>query len=70
MLNCKVLAIPLNINEKLRLEDGKMVNTKLFRSLIGGLVYLTHTQLDIIFSISVVFRFIHNPTKHHFGATK
>ena len=71
MLNCKETATPMNINEKLRLEDGtKMVNAKLFKSLVGGLIYLTHTRSDITFSIGVVTRFMHNPTKHHFGAAK
>lgn len=71
MTNCKETATPMNINEKMRLEDGtKMANAKLFRSLVGGLIYLTHTRSDIAFLVGVVSRFMHNPTKHHFGVAK
>ncbi|XP_073099134.1 secreted RxLR effector protein 161-like [Elaeis guineensis] len=55
MLDCKKTATPMNINEKLRFEDG----TK-----------MTHTRPDIAFSVGVVFKYMHNPTKHHFGAAK
>ena len=43
---------------------------KLFRSLVGGLNYLTHTRLDIARSVSVVSRYLHSPTKQHLGATR
>ena len=71
MSNCEVAATPININEKLQREDGtEKTNPRLFRSLVGGLNYLTHTRLDITFSISVVSKFMHSPTKQHFGAAK
>ncbi|KAL4179185.1 hypothetical protein AMTRI_Chr13g118800 [Amborella trichopoda] len=61
----------MNANEKLRLEDGtERVDAKCFRSLVGGLIYLTHTRPDIMFVISHVSRLMHNPTKHHVGAAK
>ena len=37
---------------------------------MGGLIYLTHTRPDIAFSVGVVSRFMHFPSKHHFGAAK
>lgn len=44
MFNCKVAATPMNMNEKLRQEDGtEKANAKFFRSLVGGLIYLSHT---------------------------
>lgn len=71
MSNCAVAATPMNINEKLQREDGtEKANPRLFRSLVGGLNYLTHTRPDIAFSVSVVSRFMHSPTKQHFGAAK
>lgn len=40
MLNCKVAATPLNLNEKLQLDDGtEQANCSYFRSLVGGLIY-------------------------------
>ncbi|XP_031265470.1 secreted RxLR effector protein 161-like [Pistacia vera] len=61
----------MNINEKLQLEDGvQMADAKSFRSLVGGLIYLTHTRPDIAFSIGMISRFMQHPSKQHFGAAK
>ena len=71
MLNCKVVATPMNLDEKLQKEDGtEQANSSYFRSLVGGLLYLTHTRPDISFSIGVVSRFMHCPSNHHLGAAK
>ncbi|KAG6433675.1 hypothetical protein SASPL_105290 [Salvia splendens] len=71
MTNCKAAITPMNINEKLQLKDGtEEVDVVNFRSLVGGLIYLTHTRLDIAFSIGMVSRFMHNPTRQHFGTAK
>ena len=71
MYNCKAAATPMNTNEKLQLADGTgAAEPSLYRSLIGGLNYLTHTRPDIMFSVSVLSRFMHNPTKQHLGAAK
>jgi len=71
MSNCEVAATPININEKLQREDGtEKTNPRLFRSLVGGLNCFTHTRLEIAFSVSVVSKFMHSPTKQHFGAAK
>ncbi|XP_049397202.1 secreted RxLR effector protein 161-like [Solanum stenotomum] len=61
----------MNVNEKLQRADGtKKANPRLFRSLVGGLNYLTYTRPDIIFSVSVVSRFLQSLTKQHLGAAK
>ena len=66
MLNCNVATTPMNLNEKLRVEDDTgMADAKVFRSLVGGLIYLTHTRPDIAFSVGIVSRFMHSPSKHH-----
>lgn len=71
MMSCEAAITPMNINEKLQREDGtEKANPRLFRSLVGGLNYLTHTRPDISFSVGVVSRFLHSPTKQHFGAAK
>lgn len=69
MVNCNVATTPMNINEKLCRDDGfEMANATYFRSLVGGLNYLSHTRPDIAFSVGVVSRFMHNPNKLHLGA--
>ncbi|XP_049358795.1 uncharacterized protein LOC125823455 [Solanum verrucosum] len=61
----------MNINEKLQRADGTdKESLKLFRSLVGGLNYLTHTRPDIVFYVSVVSRFLQSPTKQYFGIVK
>ena len=71
MLNYKVAATPMNMNERLQLEDGTdKTDARSFRSLVGGLIYLSHTRPDISFSVGMVSRFMNSPTKHHYGAAK
>lgn len=52
-------------------DDGSgVVDAQKFRSLVGGLIYLTHTRPNIMFAVSLISRFMHKPTKHHYGAAK
>ncbi|XP_022148887.1 uncharacterized protein LOC111017449 [Momordica charantia] len=71
MFNCKPATTLMNMNEKLQQEDGvEMTDATKFRSLVGGLIYLTHTRPDIAFSVGVISRFMQHPSKNHFGAAK
>ena len=71
MHNCKAVGTPMITNEKLQVEDGtEAVNPSLYRSIIGGLNYLTHTRPDIMYSVNVLSRFMHKPTRLHLGAAK
>jgi Reverse transcriptase (RNA-dependent DNA polymerase) len=56
MHNCKPASTPMNVNEKLVKEDGtgSTDGTK-FRSLVGGLIYLTHTRPDISYAVASDF---------------
>ena len=57
MVNGKVPSTPMNVNEKLQLEDGtERADERSFRSLVGGLIYLAHTRSNISFSVGVVSR--------------
>ena len=71
MMDCRSVTIPLASNEKFRKDDGeKKVNSSLFRSLIGSLLYLTSTRQDIMFAASLLSRFMQEPSQVHFGAAK
>lgn len=71
MLNCTIKATPMNLKQKLQQDDGAgKINQKLYRSLVGGLMYLTHTRPDISFAVGVVSRFMCNPSKEHYGVAK
>ncbi|XP_078153697.1 putative LRR receptor-like serine/threonine-protein kinase At1g51820 [Carex rostrata] len=71
MHSCKAATTPMNNNEKLTRDDGTgFCDETKFRGLVGGLIYLTHTRRDISYAVGVISSYMHNPTKHHFGAAK
>ena len=58
-------------NTRLDLDpNGKKVNEKLYRSLIGSLLYLTASRPDILFSVCLCARFQSSPTETHLKAVK
>ena len=62
---------PLVVSEKLSKDDGaSRVDSSLYRSLIGSLLYLTATRPDIMFAATLPSRFMQNPSQIHFGAAK
>ena len=71
MSECKLLTIPMVINEKLSKYDSKpRVDGAMYRSLVGYLLYLTHTRPDIVNAVSIVSRFMREPSKDHLTAAK
>lgn len=71
MLNCNIEKTPLNTSEKLCLEDGAdRVSEENYRSLVGGLIYLTHSRPDLAYAVSLVSRFMQRPSKVHLGAAR
>ncbi|KAI3510533.1 hypothetical protein L1887_17599 [Cichorium endivia] len=51
-------------------EEGDPVNPTEYRSIIGGLRYLTHTRPDIVYAVGIVSRFMERPTVKHLQAVK
>ncbi|XP_022877008.1 uncharacterized protein LOC111395255 [Olea europaea var. sylvestris] len=71
MENCKPVSISLVQNSKLIKEDGgNKSDEKIYRSLVGCLLYLTITRLDITFAANILSRFRQEPSKLHFQAAK
>ena len=65
------VAIRLATNEKFRKDNReKKANSSLYRSLVGSLLYLTSTRPDIMFAVSLLSRFMQEPSQVHFGAAK
>ncbi|PHU05442.1 hypothetical protein BC332_26264 [Capsicum chinense] len=55
MLNCKPSPMPMNMNEKMVLDDGTgATNDSNFRYLVGGLNYLSHIRPHIAFYVRLV----------------
>ncbi|KAK9740494.1 hypothetical protein RND81_03G039700, partial [Saponaria officinalis] len=71
MENYKPVSTPLVLNEKLSKDDGsKEVDQKQYRSLVVSLLYLTSTRLDLMFTTSLLSRFISKPIEVHMGTAK
>ena len=71
MEECKLTATPMNQNEKFCKEDrAAKVDERLYRTLIGCLMYLTTTRPDIMNAISLLSRYMHCASEIHFQAAK
>ncbi|KAG6524805.1 hypothetical protein ZIOFF_014749 [Zingiber officinale] len=71
MLGCNPVSTPLIMGEKLKKEDGgKAADVTHYRSLIGNLLYLTATRLDLMYAASLLSRFMQSPSHFHLGAAK
>eukprot|EP00257_Ricinus_communis_P022709 XP_015582512.1 uncharacterized protein LOC107262263 [Ricinus communis] len=71
MEECKSTATPMNQKEKFTKEDGaEKVDEKLYRSLIGCLMYLTATRSDIAHAVSLLSRYLHCASEIHFQVAK
>ena len=64
MSNCKATPTPLITGLKLsKDDDGSTVDPTLFKRLVGSLMYLTATRLDIMYGVSLISRFMDSPRK-------
>ncbi|KAL6324375.1 hypothetical protein AAG906_012979 [Vitis piasezkii] len=64
MERSKSVATPLVVNEKLSKNEVNIkVDASVYKSLIGSMLYL-------MFSRSLLSRFMHSPSKIHFGVAK
>src|SRR6185312_4082705 len=70
MKTCKPLSTPLSTTEKLSALEGEPLGTEdstRYRSIVGGLQYLTLTRPDLSFFVNKVCQFLHSPTTLHWG---
>jgi hypothetical protein len=71
MADCKPIKTPVALNGHLDLnEEGKSVDQKVFRSMIGSLLYLCASRPDIMLSVCMCARFQANPKECHLMAVK
>ena len=54
LLSGRTAGTPLERNLKLGKSDGPMVDRGRYQRLVGQLIYLSHTRLDIAFAVSLV----------------
>ena len=71
MVNAEPIKTPMPTNRHLDLNDeGKAVDTKVYRSMIGSLLYLCASRPDIMLSVRMCARFEANPKECHLVAVK
>jgi uncharacterized cupredoxin-like copper-binding protein len=71
MEECKPATTPMNQKEKFCKEDeAERVDERLYRSIIGCLMYLTATRPDIMYAVSLLSRYMHCASEIHFQAAK
>src|ERR1044072_7743493 len=69
MLGCKAANTPMEPIKKGGAEDASQpTNKDRYQSLVGKLIYLTHTRPDIGFAVSMASRYMTNPTETHMKA--
>lgn len=50
-------------------ENDPPVDCEQYQQLVGKFIYLSLTRPNIVFSVSVIYQFMHSPTKQHLKAT-
>jgi hypothetical protein len=69
LTDTKVVSRPLEMNACLTsLDDTSLSDTTLYRQLIGSLVYLTVTYLDIAHAVHLMSQFLDAPHSTHYAA--
>ncbi|KAK1620384.1 hypothetical protein QYE76_025901, partial [Lolium multiflorum] len=71
MKGAKGIGTPMQLKCQLTLDEaGKAVDTKLYRSMIGSLLYLCASRPDIMLSVGMCARFQASPKESHLVAVK
>ncbi|GJT66391.1 putative ribonuclease H-like domain-containing protein [Tanacetum coccineum] len=69
--NVKTASTPMETQKPfLKDKDGEEVDVHLYRSMIGSLMYLTSSRLDIMFAVCTCARYQVNPRVSHLHAVK
>ena len=67
----KKISTPMGINGNLDSDASvNMVDQKLYRSMIGSLLYVAASRPDVMFSVCMCARFQASPRESHWKATK
>jgi hypothetical protein len=71
MLDCRAVSTPVDTHAKLSAEAGAPVaDASEYRSLVGGLQYLTLTCPDLSYVVQQACLHMHDPRVHHLAIVK
>ncbi|XP_020412233.1 uncharacterized protein LOC109947142 [Prunus persica] len=69
MLDCKLADTPIVENHKIGVYvDQVPTNKERYQRLVGRLIYLSLTRLDIAFVVTIASQFMHSPSEDHMAA--
>jgi histone deacetylase 1/2 len=73
MEQCRPVTTPMSTSDKLTRDLGEPLGSEdalKYRSLVGGLQYLTLTRPDLSFAVNKVCQYLSQPTTAHYEAVK
>jgi hypothetical protein len=71
MLECKSMNTPMEEKLKLLVDTSlDLIDSTLYRQIIGLLMYLTNTRPDICFAVNTLIKFLVEPRRVHLVAAK
>jgi hypothetical protein len=71
MDDAKAISTPMGTNGNLDSDaSGNMVDQKMYRSMIGSLLYVTASRPDVMFSVCMCVKFQASPRESHLKTTK
>ncbi|KAI3701690.1 hypothetical protein L6452_26950 [Arctium lappa] len=70
MSDCKSASTPSTTSPHPTTDGTPLANPTDYRSLVGGLQYLSLTRPDVAFSVNKLSQFMHRPTVNHWTALK
>lgn len=64
MMDCKPCVTLIEVNHRLKEGDnGRLIDVSRYQRLVGLLIYLSLTRLDIRYVMGVISQFMHAPTQ-------
>ncbi|GJW13974.1 ribonuclease H-like domain-containing protein [Tanacetum coccineum] len=70
MVNCNPSRTPVDTESKLGPDGVSVQDPTLYRSLAGGLQYLTFTRPDLSYAVQQIYLYMHDPREPHLAALK
>ena len=66
MMDCKLADMPIVVNHGIQITKGaQLADRERYQRLVGKLIYLSHTRLDIAYAVSVISQFMHQLQNNH-----